>query len=127
MATAKRTTVPTKTSTTTRTRRVADATLKHSGMTATEVKQAMLAKLSTSALSAEQGKKLGMEPYTAAECKELKLPATKAGFLIPYFTLDGKVDKFFRFRYLEDTRTGFDKLTKKKALRYRSCRPLRRR
>ena len=73
----------------------------------------MLAKLSTSALSAEQGKKLGMEPYTAAECKELKLPATKAGFLIPYFTLDGKVDKFFRFRYLEDTRTGFDKLTKK--------------
>lgn len=118
MATAKRTTVPTKTTTTTRTRRVADATLKHSGMTATEVRQAMIAKLSTSALSPEQGKILRMEPYTAAECKSLKLPATKAGFLIPYFTLDGKVDKFFRYRYLEDTRTGFDKLTKKKALRY---------
>lgn len=118
MATAKRTTVPTKTEPTTNRKRVANPALKTTGMSAAEVRAAMLAKLETSALTEAHGKKLKMQPYTAEECKALKLPATKAGFLIPYFTLDGKVDKFFRYRYLEDTRTGFDKLTKKKALRY---------
>lgn len=115
MATAKRTTVPAKETTP---KRIAKPTLKSTGMSSTEVRLAMEAKLRTSALTAEHGKKLKMQAYTAEECKALKLPATKAGFLIPYFTIDGKVDKFYRYRYLEDTRTGFDKLTKKKALRY---------
>ena len=81
---------------------------KTASMSAAEVRAAMTAKLTTSALTEAHGKKLKMQAYTATECAELKLPAAKAGFLIPYFTLDGKVDKFFRYRYLEDTRNGFE-------------------
>lgn len=41
------------------------------------------------------------------------------GILIPYFDLKGKVESdFWRYRFLEDTRKGFDKVTSKKAQRY---------
>lgn len=78
----------------------------------------MLRKLEGSALDSEDAKALKVKPYSADECKALKLPATKAGFLIPYFDLAGKPQKFFRFRYLEDTRSGFQVAAGRKALRY---------
>lgn len=44
-----------------------------------------------------------------------KLP----GFVIPYWTIDGKQEKsFWRYRYLVDTRTPVDKITGQKPLRY---------
>lgn len=38
--------------------------------------------------------------------------------MIPYFDLHGEQTKFWRLRYLEDTRRGFDLVCGKKALRY---------
>lgn len=61
----------------------------------------MLKKAATSCLSAQDVKTLQFEPY--AEGHELEIyPASLAGFKIPYFTLDGKVDPdTFRFRLLQ--------------------------
>ncbi len=84
----------------------------------TDVRDAMLRKLKESALDAADAKMLRLTPYTAAEAKTLKLPATKAGFHIPYFDLARKPLKFFRYRYMEDTRDGFQKAAGKKPLRY---------
>lgn len=84
------------------------------------VKDAMLNKLSLSALDATDVKALRFAAYTADDAgKQLKsLPNYHAGFLIPYFDLEGRVTKFWRYRYLESTKTGFDALTTKKELRY---------
>lgn len=75
-------------------------------------------KLEGSALDGDDARHMRVKPYTAEECKALKLPATKAGFLIPYFDLKGKPLKFFRYRYMEDTRSGFQVAAGRKALRY---------
>ena len=41
------------------------------------------------------------------------------GIVIPYYTIDGKLQKdFWRYRFLEDTRKGFDRITEKKPQRY---------
>lgn len=87
-------------------------------MALADVRLAMMAKLLTSDLSEADARLLKVKPFTAKECQALKLPATKAGFLIPYFDMRGKPLKFFRFRYMEDTRTGFQAATGKKPLRY---------
>jgi len=87
-------------------------------MTSAQVREAMIRKLEGSALDLKDAKALQTRPYTAEEAKALKLPATKAGFLIPYFDLKGKPLRFFRFRYMEDTRKGFQAAAKVKALRY---------
>lgn len=56
---------------------------------------------------------LGFKPLTAEQCAELGLSTIGMGFKIPYWGLGGHQTEFFRFRYLEDTRTGFAKLSKK--------------
>ena len=81
------------------------------------VKAAMLDKLSGSLLNSADATKLKFKPLTAADTKPLDVPSNVAGFLIPYFDLDGKQSKFWRLRYLEDTRKGFDVLNGRKALR----------
>ena len=43
------------------------------GLTAAEVERAMLAKVATSALDPKQAAKLRLKPYTAAECKALRI------------------------------------------------------
>jgi hypothetical protein len=76
-------------------------------------------KLGGSLLDLSDAKLLKLELLQEAEAKKsLKLPAYAAGFKIPYFALDGKVTKFYRYRYLADTRKGFDKITQPKPLRY---------
>src|SRR6267378_2329320 len=83
------------------------------------VKEAMLVKIADSLLDSKDAVKLKFKPYTAAEQqKELATPASAPGFIIPYFDITGKQTKFWRFRYLEDTRKGFDVLSGRKALRY---------
>lgn len=84
------------------------------------VRDAMLNKLSLSALDADDAKKLRFDAYTADDAaNRLKsLPNYHAGFLIPYFDIEGRNTKFWRYRYLETTKTGFDALTNKKDLRY---------
>lgn len=77
----------------------------------------MLAKLETSCLTAEDAKHLGMKLVEPAAMGKLGLPPVVA-FEIPYFTLDGKRSSFRRFRYMADTRTGFDAQTDKKPTRY---------
>lgn len=81
---------------------------------------AMMNKIALSALDADDAKKLKFKAHTASDAAgQLKsLPSYHAGFLIPYFDLDGKVSKFWRYRYLETTKTGFDAITNKKDLRY---------
>ncbi len=90
-------------------------------MTTLKTPQALRAafeiKLSESDLDAADAKRLSYEPLTAVEVKALGQPAF-AGFRLPYFDIDGKRSKFWRLRYLEDTRSGLAKLTAVKALRY---------
>lgn len=86
-------------------------------LTPAQVRTRMLDKLAASALDAEDAKRLGFKPLESAHVSKLGLPAA-AGFTLPYFDLAGKPTGFYRLRYLEDTRTGFDALTGKKALRY---------
>jgi hypothetical protein len=86
--------------------------------TVAQVKAAMLAKIEGSLLTEKDAVKLKFKPLTAVEVKKLNVPAAVAGFVLPYFTLDGKVSKFWRVRYLEDTRKGFDVLNGRKPLRY---------
>ncbi len=79
---------------------------------------AFKAKLSESALTDADAKKLGFRLMSAEESATLQLPIRKAGFVLPYFDLGGKPTKFWRYRYLEPTKTGFDALTDKKERRY---------
>ncbi len=84
-----------------------------------EVRTALMSKVAESGLDSTLAKKLGFTPYTADEvAPKLGLPVKKAGFLIPYFELNGRATKFWRFRFLERTNEGFAALTDKKELRY---------
>ena len=67
------------------------------------VEQAMLKKLSDSLITAKDAALLKLEACTAESvaANMSKLPAHRAGFRIPYFDINGKVTKFYRFRYLE--------------------------
>lgn len=78
----------------------------------------VLDKLAASSLDSNDARILGITAVPAAECKGLKLPATADGFSLPYFTRAGVRTKFFRVRYMEDTRKGFSRHTSKKPLRY---------
>ena len=86
-------------------------------LTHTVIEKLMYAKLAGSALEPAQAQAMGLIPTTAAEMDSYGLPAA-AAFVIPYFDLDGQPTDFYRARYVEDTRKGFDALTGKKALRY---------
>lgn len=82
------------------------------------VRAAMLKKLSGSLLTEADAKKMLVKPLTIEQVKQLDVPASVPGFLIPYFSIEGKPTKFWRLRYLEDTRKGFDILSGRKPLRY---------
>lgn len=103
-----------------RPRGVLSAKYKTGFTSAASVTSAMLKKLSLSALDQGDVKALKFKAHSADEAaKQLKsLPSYHAGFLIPYFDLEGRITKFWRYRYLETTKTGFDALTNKKDLRY---------
>lgn len=104
-------------------RTAARSTTAASITTAAKAKTAMLAKIKMSSLDSKDATALKFAPHTATTCGKLKLPAIAAGFLIPYFDLSGKVTKFWRYRYLENTKQkGFDALTEKKPLRYAQLR-----
>lgn len=77
----------------------------------------MLAKLAGSALTEANADAMGLTPATAADMESYGLPAAGA-FIIPYWDLDGDATGFYRARYVEDTRRGFDVVTGKKPLRY---------
>lgn len=68
-----------------------------------QVEQAMLLKLRGSLLGPKDVKQLQFQACTATDVasKHAGLPVHRAGFAIPYFGLDGKPSKFYRFRYLE--------------------------
>lgn len=76
------------------------------------------AKLATSALTDADGKALGLQLFTETAVKALSLPFNVEGFKIPYYDVNGDALSFYRYRYLDDTRKGFDLLTGKKAMRY---------
>lgn len=77
------------------------------------------AKLSASVLSDKDAKALRFKLMTSKEAATLEgLTTHKGGFVIPYFDLAGKPTKFWRYRFLESTKTGFTALTSKKEMRY---------
>lgn len=70
----------------------------------------MLAKLRTSCLSAKDADALLLKPFE--EGHGLPISPKWSGFKIPYFTLDGKPDDFFRFRFVQDQpSTGWGSVT----------------
>lgn len=79
----------------------------------------MLADLKKSNLSPAHAKLLRLEPF--AEGHNLGLPLNWAGYKLPYFTPEGKVNGFFRFRLLQtQPSTGWRAITvpPEKPLRY---------
>lgn len=90
------------------------------GLTIKEVQQRMLLKAEGSGLDASDVKKLGFKAITAEDSrKTLKVAKHGAGFIIPYFSLHGKPDpSFYRVRYMEDMRKGFERVTQTKSQRY---------
>lgn len=61
----------------------------------------MLLKLKESCLDAADAAALNFKPYSDAESAELHLSRKGAGFLIPYFSYNGKPAEMFRYRYFE--------------------------
>lgn len=80
-----------------------------------EIEQAYAKKLSESGLTKEDGKLLSL---TLHQASTVNVQPDFKGVKIPYFTLEGKVNGHYRFRYLEDTRSQFDRLTTGKGIRY---------
>jgi Domain of unknown function (DUF3854)/Family of unknown function (DUF5906) len=74
-------------------------------------------KLESSGLSRKDASVLKMSVMTGAQMKQFGLPEGYA-IKIPYFTPDGRTTDFIRFRYLEDTRNGFERDADAKPLRY---------
>lgn len=80
-----------------------------------DLKQAMLVKLGESGLNSKDAAKLRLKTVSAAEANKMlerANPTERGGFVIPYFTLEGKPNCFFRVRYL-GPRTGFAALATK--------------
>lgn len=84
-----------------------------------QLKEMLVEKASQSALTEAHIQKLGFVPVDGEKAsRELGVPIAMGGFVIPYFDFAGKKTDFWRFRYLETTVNGFEKLTGKKGLRY---------
>lgn len=80
---------------------------------------AMRTKLEESLLNDEELiQKHGWRPLTRDDTAALKVKPHAAGFILPYFDLFGSPTKFYRVRFLEDTRKGFAKQTDEKPRRY---------
>lgn len=93
-------------------------TKKPAGLTESEVRERMLTKLQSSGLAPKDAAAMKLEPCTKAGATRLKLPSISECFVIPYFDLKGKPTKFWRARFVVETRKGFDILAGRKALRY---------
>lgn len=79
----------------------------------------MLEKVALSGLDETMAHKLKFESMTGAEAVEtLGVGAELGGFMIPYFDFDGEVTSFWRYRYMESSLNGFEKLSGKKEMRY---------
>ena len=74
-------------------------------------------KIASSGLSKAVAKKLAFAITSPDAMGALHLPKAWS-FALPYFDLDGKRDGFARYRYLEDIRSGFDKVAGKRQMRY---------
>lgn len=79
--------------------------------------EAALADMRRSGLDGKDMRRLRIQPLSRGQVKALGLPAFRA-IRIPYFDWRGKPTAFYRLRYLEDTRTGFDRNTDRKPMRY---------
>jgi hypothetical protein len=77
----------------------------------------VIAKLESSLLDQDDAKALRIELAKEGELAAIGLP-DKLALALPYFDLHGKPTGFKRYRYLEDTRSGFTAQTNKKAIRY---------
>lgn len=77
--------------------------------------QTIAERLKESGLTEKDGAKLKMRPANATK---LGFPVKGEGVVIPYFTPEGEELSFFRFRYLTDTRSQWDKVSGAKGLRY---------
>jgi len=78
----------------------------------------MLADLARSGLTAEHAKAMRLAPKTKEQSATLALPHRGVGYLIPYLDAKGKPVQFYRYRFLEETRTGFDLINGTKPRRY---------
>lgn len=86
-----------------------------------EVRLAMLEKLRSSCLTESHAKLLLLQPMTETAAIKAGVSPAWAGFLIPYFTPTGKLDKFWRYRFWPESRPskGFASIaTPAKPLRY---------
>lgn len=81
------------------------------------VTEAMLQKLASSLLDAQDAAALMIGPADPAELLRAEFP-NKMAMELPYFAADGKPTGFKRWRYLEDSRTALEQKTDKKPLRY---------
>jgi hypothetical protein len=91
-----------------------------------QVQAAMVLKLEESALTKKDASTLHLQAYTAhdVETKFSGLPVHRAGIFIPYFDIDGRPTKFYRFRYLEYGHDkGFKALVADKLKKFRYAQP----
>lgn len=77
----------------------------------------MLADLARSLLTAEHAAAMRCAVVPAEAMAEMELPR-KPAYALPYFDLDGRPTGFCRWRFLEDTRSAWERETDKKPLRY---------
>lgn len=86
----------------------------------------MLDKLKDSVLNDRDARTLHLQPILASDTQHLNgLPVYRAGFRIPYFNLQGRESKFYRFRYLEygEAEGGFQALVAGVAKQLRYAQP----
>lgn len=91
---------------------------KPAGLTQSEIKTLMLAKLMGSALDEDDARAMRCTPITKIEAARYGLAYAAEAFALPYFTTGGVPKRFFRARYVVDTRQGFDKIAGKKSVKY---------
>lgn len=75
------------------------------------------AKLRASGIDAKAARRLKMDIISEAELASHHLPQAQ-GLRIPYFNIAGDATDFFRVRYMEDMRSGFEIAAGAKPLRY---------
>lgn len=88
------------------------------GLTPVQITALMRTKLLGSALDAEDARTMRCTPLTKADAARHGLAYIAESFAIPYFDLNGRPKRFFRARYVVDTRKGFDVQAGKKAVKY---------
>ena len=82
-----------------------------------DIAKLFASKIASSGISRKQAGKLKFTLSSPSETSKANLPACWA-IKLPYFDGSGRQTKFFRYRFLEDTRSAFDRQTDKKPMRY---------